>query len=290
MDERERAALRAMESAIFVDPGQRGLADLWTPGCLAAIVDHFPRPQSSPGYVLTGFCCNSKSSETDGPLGSSVLCAALRSLGHDAQLLCDPPSAAVVRAAAMDSPVVVAEAPAAVPAPAFVIAVERPGRSRKSGAYRTMRAAEISGVAPLDLLLPSPAGAPAYFTVGVGDGGNEAGTGNIADKVTRCVPFGEEICTDVCCDVLVMAGVSNWGALAIAGAMIVHARKSDQAGQFLTNCGRQREILRNMIGAGAYDGCLGLPEESVDGMPFANEHSKITDEICTIMKKFFADL
>jgi hypothetical protein len=282
----EADLLAELEAIIFTDPGQRGLADLWTPGCLRAIVDRLSIcPKSQPSYVLTGFCV-SGTSETDGPLGSSILCATLRSLGFNSQLLCDSASAPVVAAAALSNPVSIADSPGSITDPAFVIAIERPGRSRKTGDYRTMRGIALPNIVPLDLLFPSADAPKPYLTIAVGDGGNEAGTGNIADRVAQCIPFGADICTAACCDVLAMAGVSNWGALAIAAALAIRARNRELGQTFVENCGRQPQMLRDMVRAGAYDGRTGIAEESVDGMPFENEHRAVTDAICDRVRRY----
>jgi hypothetical protein len=171
-----------------------------------------------------------------------------------------------------------------------VISIERPGRSLKTGDYRTMRAIAIPNVAPLDLLLPTLNEKKPYLTIGVGDGGNEAGMGNIAEKVAKCIPYGEEICTQSCCDILVTAGVSNWGALAIGAALVMEEGKSEKGEEFIRNCGNQKQILKRMIEAGAYDGKTGEKEESVDGMMFVKEHQVVTDRICDCVKKYFGIL
>ena len=202
----------SLEKVIFIDPGKRGLENMWTHGCLASAADQLLKTdKSKKSYVLTGFCCMFGRCETDGPLGSSILCSTLRSLGFNTELLCDEFSEPVVKAASRGNPVTVAHNASDISCPSFIISVERPGRSSKTNDFRTMRAMDITDVtAPLDLLFPKVGEPPKpYLTVAVGDGGNEIGTGNIAKKVSRYVSQGEEICTCIACDVLVMAGVSN---------------------------------------------------------------------------------
>jgi hypothetical protein len=287
-DEREKNTLEAIERIIFTDQGQRGLENLWTPGCLGQILGRLDIcDKRRPSYVLTGFCL-SKTSETDGPLGSAVLCSTLRSLGYNSGLLCDSASSPVVIAAAASGcPVFVTDNPTSIENPEFIISVERPGRSRKTNEYRTMRALALPNVAPLDLLFPSPNDPKPYLTIGVGDGGNEVGTGNIADSVARFVPFGDDICTSVCCDVLVMAGVSNWGALAIAAALAIDAKRVEIGSKFIEICSKQEQMLKAMLQAGAYDGRTGKAEESIDGMLFAVEHMAVTDAICDAVRQYY---
>ena len=48
-------------------------------------------------------------------------------------------------------------------------------------------------------------------TIGVGDGGNEIGIGALVEAVHKYVPYGEILCAQLATDVLLSAGVSNWG-------------------------------------------------------------------------------
>ncbi|KAH0786452.1 DUF4392 domain-containing protein [Histomonas meleagridis] len=277
----------SLEKVIFIDPGNRGLENLWTPGCLSILSDKILKcDKSKKSYVLTGFCCMFGRCETDGPLGSSVLCSTLRSLGFNTELLCDKYAEPVVKAASHGNPVTVVEDPNEIADPSFIISVERPGRSLKTDDFRTMKARDITNVtAPLDLLFPKVGDPPKpYLTVSVGDGGNEIGTGNIYEKVKQFVSQGEEICTSIACDILVMAGVSNWGALAIAAALVVASQCEEAKETFVNECNKQEEILSSMISAGSYDGCTGKSELSIDGMKFENEHLNVTNQLVKIVE------
>jgi hypothetical protein len=194
-----------------------------------------------------------------------------------------------VNAAANGNHVVITDDPSTISDISFIISVERPSRSRKTLIPRNMRGRDISHMnVAFDALFPWVGETKPYLTIGVGDGGNEAGTGNIADDVARFVPFGEDICVGSCCDVLVMAGVSNWGAIAIAAAVVIQSHDSSAAQSFLSFCNGQRAILKKMVDAFSFDGCTGKVEESIDGMRFENEHTTVTDGICQIVKSVFA--
>lgn len=290
MEKNNSSVFTALECAIFQDPGNRGLCEFWPRGCLERAATHIlscARKQKS--YVLTGFCCMFGRCETDGPLGTSVLCSTLRALGFDTHILCDSHSAAVVRAAARKNPVIVADDPRDVAEPSFVVSVERPGRSRKTGDFRTMKARDITSVtAPLDELFPRAGERMGYLTVAVGDGGNEVGTGNVCESVAKYVDCGEAICTSVGCDDLVMAGVSNWGALGIAAALVFAANDAKAKDVFVRECAAQREILQDMLDAGSFDGCTGKAELSIDGMAFEREHLAVTNRIVEIVNKAFS--
>ena len=150
-----------------------------------------------------------------------------------------------------------------------------------------MTARDISQcTAPLDLLFPlHRTSKKEYLTIGIGDGGNEVGTGNIADEVCKHIKNGEDICTCICADILIMAGVSNWGALALAAALVIASNNPEVAKVFIESCNKQPEILRKMIDAGSFDGCTGRKELSIDNMQYDKEHLSITLSLISIVKQ-----
>jgi hypothetical protein len=58
-------------------------------------------------------------------------------------------------------------------------------------------------------------------TIGIGDGGNEIGMGKVFADALATVPNGRRIATTVPTDFCIAAGVSNWGAYGLAGALSV---------------------------------------------------------------------
>jgi hypothetical protein len=88
--------------------------------------------------------------------------------------------------------------------PSLVISIERPGMAA-DGKYYNMRGEDISTVcASFDYFL-SLTNCP---TIGIGDGGNEIGMGNVASTLEQL----NIIPSATCCDELVIADVSNWAA------------------------------------------------------------------------------
>jgi hypothetical protein len=178
--------------------------------------------------------------------------------------------------------------------PTHLVAIERPGRAR-DGAYRNMRGDDVSAWnAPIDELFccsgvrePGlrrgwPArGArgsgrpvnrrpvnrrPAYryraITIGVGDGGNEIGMGNVRARLARSGALAARIASIVRVDHLVVAGVSNWGAYGIA------AHLGRLAGRPLLHTpDDERRLVAACVKAGACDGVTRRREPTVDGLP-----------------------
>lgn len=99
-------------------------------------------------------------------------------------------------------------------------------------------------------------------TVAIGDGGNEIGMGNVSAQVRRDVPHGETIASTVPADHLIVAGVSNFGAYALAGGLSLLAGRDllptrAQAGEDILAC----------VAAGACCGHTFRNEPLVDGLP-----------------------
>jgi D-glutamate cyclase len=97
-----------------------------------------------------------------------------------------------------------------------VISIERVGPS-KDGIARNAHAIEMTHYnAPLERLFQGNS----WETIGIGDGGNELGMGNLPPGIiTEHVRNGEKIACVVGCDYLLVCGVSNWGAQAILAAL-----------------------------------------------------------------------
>lgn len=168
--------------------------------------------------LVTGFYVAGRG-ETDGPPGSRLLFHALSRLGFSPLVVTDPFCAAYFSAAGLPFVTFGPEAGEGElrslldeENPVGMIAVERCGRAA-DGRYINSRGVDIQGrMAPLDGLFLSFDGP----TVGVGDGGNEIGMGNLAEGIAKRL---DRIPCAVRTDRLVIATVSNWGALGLCAAM-----------------------------------------------------------------------
>jgi hypothetical protein len=103
-------------------------------------------------------------------------------------------------------------------------------------------------------------------TIGIGDGGNEIGMGKMAwDTVRRNIPSGGLVACRVPTDHLIVAGVSNWGAYALAaGVLLLRGEKGDVD---LFHPERERDVLRVMVEHGPLvDGVTGRQTATVDGL------------------------
>ena len=244
--------------------------------------------------LITGFFvprAEIAAAETDGPVGTALLAAALAACGVPARIAVDTPCAAAVRAAieATGQPVGIDEialddpgGPARVAAEwqaagvSHAVAIERCGRSA-DGSPRNMRGVDVAQwTAPLDALF---LGGP-WIKLAIGDGGNEIGMGKLpAGLIARTVPNGAAIACVTSCDHLVVAGVSNWGAYGLMAALAVLRPDWMQTiARFLT-AERDLAVTRATVDrAGAVDGVTARREATVDG--FGPEiHGPLVDEL-----------
>jgi hypothetical protein len=142
--------------------------------------------------------------------------------------------------------------------------------SRHHGRCHSMRGRDITEeTRPAHLLFETaPFWKPPVPTIGIGDGGNEIGMGKIPwDVIRRNIPHGGRIACRVPADYLIVSGVSNWGAYALAaGVRLLRGAPHDPA---LFDPGRERELLQLMVERGPLvDGKTGQPAATVDGLPF----------------------
>ena len=168
--------------------------------------------------LVTGFYVQGHG-ETDGPPGTKLLFDALTKLGFSPLVVTDPFCAEYFQTVGLPflafGPETAASELQALldrERPVGLIAVERCGRT-KDGRYINSRGADIrDSMAPLDglfLLSDAP-------SVGIGDGGNEIGMGDLEAGVAE--RLGRVPCA-VRTDRLIIATVSNWGALGLCAAL-----------------------------------------------------------------------
>ncbi len=174
------------------------------------------------GFYVAGYA------ETDGPAGTMVMARALLALGYHPVILTDSfckgffePEGIDVEYLPMQAEDADCLAVARKYRPVGMISIERCGRNIQDD-YANMRGISIAeNTAPVDRLfeLTGPDAAESSCripSIGVGDGGNEIGMGNLKDIITKDLAL---VPCRVKTDLLVTASVSNWGAYGIAAAL-----------------------------------------------------------------------
>ncbi len=218
-----------------------------------------------PVLLVTGFYVAGHA-ETDGPTGTVVLAKALKKLGFQPCILTDEACSHYFEPEGLDVIYMdVAEGDAFSEdllkdlQPVGLISIERCGRNVK-GDYANMHGESVrSHTARIDGLFELAYGR--VPTIGVGDGGNEIGMGNLADVIEEklnLVPCRVKV------DHLVIASVSNWGAYGITA----YLEKLTEEKVF-PGLDEVEGYLSRTILLGSVDGVLRQNVCSVDGYPLA---------------------
>ena len=209
------------------------------------------------GFYVAGY------PETDGPTGTAVLASVLRDMGFSPVVVTEPENAELFTIRGFE----VVPAEVGVEAgffqqmiferrPVGMISVERCGLNAEND-YANMRGISIrEHNAPTDELFRI---APEYGvpTIGVGDGGNEIGMGNVAKVI-------EEDLSLVPCvvkvDHLIIASVSNWGAYGLAAYLSILDGK-----HLMPSYAWAAEYMKETVEIGSVDGITHERVTHVDG-------------------------
>ncbi len=244
----------------------------------AFVLDHL-----GTALIATGFYVPAGSApETDGPPGAIALGRALERLGSRVAYVTDAYTAPLMRGLLGDGPQVL-EFPFAdhqesfahaadllrSVQPTLAISVERCGLTDE-GVYRNMRGEDVSGYhAKIDYLFRQH-----QASVGIGDGGNEIGMGNLAAAIPMVMPMVGRPCATTTTR-LVITSVSNWGALGVVAA--ISRLKAENC---LPTLREARELVRQTVALGAVDGTTGRRTETVDGFTL-DENDRVLAEMHT---------
>lgn len=293
--------LEDMTMTFFKDLDQIMKQDFGNRGLLKALPDN-PIPEvlqtlsaARRVILLTGFPVRLEDGtyvgETDGPLGTADIAAALTSLGISVLVVTDKPAFSIM------SDVIGCRAPKAklmmLPeadtddfirsciknfAPTHFISLERPGKA-DNGHYHSMRGEVLDDMITDSSLFLSEAKKAGAVTISIGDGGNEMGMGTYRDVIEHFVPFGDTICTKDGADLTLASGVSNWWGIGIAALCSLLAEKS-----LLPTRSEETEELRLAVAAGSVDGCTRKHEMTVDRLDLET-HLSILDSVTELVKK-----
>jgi hypothetical protein len=240
-----------------------------------------------PGTVLiaTGFyIVRAHAPETDGPPGALALGRALTVLGRQVIYVSDRFTAPLLTfltasdANIIDFPITDtanslqhARQVLAHWQPALLIAIERCGRTR-AGTYLNMRGQDISATtAKLDELFLQHA-----QTIGIGDGGNEIGMGNLAPYIPHIVSLPSQPAITPTTH-LVIASVANWGAYGILTALSGLLGKN-----LLPTAADETTRIRQAVDFGAVDGTNGNRQYTVDGFSL-EENARVLERLHALL-------
>ena len=255
---------------IILDRDRRGISHLrpHLPADYATQAARLILDNPGTAFIVTGFyILDAGLAETDGPPGAVVIGGALNKLGYNVVHVTDRYASGIMEQTGGDFSTVV-EFPItdddssrefaanllAEMNPSVLIAIERCGLTSE-GKYRNMRGRDITDHnARIDHLFDSD-----VPSVGIGDGGNEIGMGNLAAEV----PLVESLVKLPCITrttKLMLASVSNWGGYGLAAAL------SEQSGNnLLPSIEDEQDLVKKTVDLGAVDGMSAKQEYKVDG-------------------------
>ncbi|MCC8136873.1 MAG: DUF4392 domain-containing protein [Clostridiales bacterium] len=235
--------------------------------CLRAARRLFSLPR---GTVLltTGFYVAGHA-ETDGPPGTLSVALALKKLGFQPIIvtdhICDglfEPEGLSVIYAEPETEAAWYQALLDRYHPVCLISIERCGHNCNND-YANMRGVSISdATAHIDRMFELAADEQ-ILTIGIGDGGNEIGMGNLKEEISRELSLNP--CT-VAVDELIIATTSNWGAYALVAYLDLL-----QEEHILPDYKEIARYIDRIVTNGCVDGVTKKQTPSVDGFPQETE-------------------
>ena len=225
---------------------------------------------ANPGKVIiaTGFyILSAKAAETDGPPGAIAIGNALEEIGYEVIYVTDKYCTQMMKAISSETsrviefPIETIDTSKKIASqileeenPDLLISIERCAPAT-DGLYRNMRDMNItSNTAKIDLLFETH-----YASVGIGDGGNEIGLGNLYSEVeesTELVGFPANTKTTK----LIISSVSNWGGYGLIAAISILKGKN-----LLPSVEKDIHNIEKIVAMGAVDGFSGDNIAKVDG-------------------------
>ncbi|XP_056402949.1 D-glutamate cyclase, mitochondrial isoform X2 [Hyla sarda] len=327
VSQRTAHKIRLLEEIVAIDPGNRGIGNLLLKDELLRSCLSLSHARSV--LITTGFPTHYQHvppEETDGPPGALAMTATLQALGKKVVIVTDEHAIGMYKKIvedAIDQGVLRVTVPVlsykgetpdcAVKflcengdpsAPRFdhLIAVERAGRASDGNYYNARKVNIKHLVDPIDDLFVAAQTIPGISTTGIGDGGNELGTGKVKEAVKKYIRNGDTIACDVAADFVVIAGVSNWGGYAVSCALYllniceIHERYLRKAIGFpklseretwassLPSVQKEEKLLAILVNHGIRSGFTGNLAMEVDGLPFYDVHSDMIKRLLEVIE------
>jgi hypothetical protein len=246
-----------------------------------------------PGHMPVG--------ENDGPIGTVVLARALSAMGHTVRILTDPvaaePFRGLLRAIRLDVPVLevgLDDKPLQerlAQESDVLCAIERLGGNPNGIIYGATGVSRAPFRANVDHLF-NHARKLGKRTVGIGDGGNEIGFGNVHKRLiaampefafTEVTPCGGGVYSVTETDVLLVANSSNMGANALTAALAL--MRGDLS--LCHTAEAEFELAHVGVGLGLIDGGTGELRAWCDGIP-VEANAAVVEVLRTIVSQTLA--
>ena len=272
---------------IILDQDKRGISDLRN-----LVPRDFCKRSSdlileNPGKILitTGFyILTAGAAETDGPPGAIAIGNALEKLGYEVVYITDEYALEIMteckseKSRVIDFPIMdkteseeYALELLSVENPSILLSIERCSAAQDDK-YRNMRNLDITGsTARIDLLFNKH-----KTTIGIGDGGNEIGMGNVLDGVDKSEKLVSYPAISTVNE-LIISSVSNWGGYGLLSSLSMSTGEN-----VLPTVDEDMQIIRRMVDMGAVDGFSGEQTYKVDGFSL-EENARVLQRLHDIL-------
>ena len=269
---------------IILQDDMRGMSALrphMNPGYVRASADLLLNHQGLT-FIATGFyILAADAPETDGPPGAVAIGNALAKIGSCIKYVTDELSADAVRAVAdpvhevIEFPITshfksaeFANQLVQTHSPSALVAIERAGLVG-DGTYRNFRGIDFTPKnAKIDHLFDQHP-----YSVGIGDGGNEIGMGNLRDVIPTIdheyLPKNPCVTTTT---ELIVASCSNWGGYGLIAALSLRENRN-----LMPTVEEGKQLVRDCVEAGAVEGMSGERKEFVDGRNLEDDSTCLRD-------------
>ncbi|NLT58721.1 MAG: DUF4392 domain-containing protein [Clostridiales bacterium] len=231
--------------------------------------------------IFTGAAVQDKmpKGESDGPLGAAAMGRAFQMLGYQVTMYTEIEGvqglAEIGKLLGFEAPIVVLEKEIGQQtkdiAQALDIAVctEKVGMNAK-GVQHSVTGMNRNGMRAYVDPIIDDMNAMGKLTVGIGDGGNEIGFGNVYEAARELIVNGKT-CACACNDGIVTVtkvthlfpvAISNWGAYVVCAALAIATRRPE----LCVTPEEERAMLMASIELELMDGGTGLPRFAIDGV------------------------
>lgn len=270
---------------IIIQKDKRGIATYrsFLPKNYCSVAAKAILKQKQTVLITSGFYIkDANAPETDGPQGSILLGNVLKLLGHTVYYITDIYSEHLFKTLVNKRDLIIfplldeiksevfAQQIIAKYEPGMLISIERCGLTEQN-TYKNMRGVDISNYnARIDHLFMNHTN-----TIGIGDGGNEIGMGNLAPMMDGSALVKDPCITPV--DHLIIATTSNWGVYGLLAALSIETKK-----QLLPSKIKAKNLLQKLVKLGAVDGITKKNTISVDGFS-VKEDGEILEQLKSLV-------
>ncbi|MCP4178562.1 MAG: DUF4392 domain-containing protein [bacterium] len=222
--------------------------------------------------ITTGFLIKQKQ-ETDGPVGALFLGKCLTHLGYNIVFVSNTECSRILQEIAdfnadfIDYPICDYKKSLTYSndiidrfIPVSIISIECRGAGI-SGRYLTSKGVDVSTETPCVDTLFQLAYEKNIYTIGIGDGGNEIGFGNVDSSAL------DEVCIEpslVKTTDLIVSSISNWGAYGL-----IYELSLTFGENLLPSVEEENKLIEDLVETGAIDGMSEKTTPTVDGFSVA---------------------